>query len=471
MDLSEKIKDLEWKINQYKKTVDDDVRAFGKSKLTPFCDMAQSLDYLKRAAEFREQGLSYSEIEKKLGFKCGTVRGWIALGVLPSPLQRLPQNIVTKEYSLELAYALGAYTATHEVKSKRDIIITRGRGQNFKKLGECYEKLWPNHWSCQERDGIGLSDRGIVRHFHLVTRHNTSVPWEHLGTIDERLEYLRGIFDLRGSSLKSECYGFLFTKPNINLLNELRMLLADFEIYPTLQKIGQEHTIGIAIYDSCLAKLLQLDVLPESKKNDFAGLDVLPGNPVRKFYTALVLRRKYSLKKISGFIGVHPRVVAGWLCPGKESKNPFFKLKKMPKLVKRHRDIEAQRNFDTWSVGFLYRNCDVDSRLARQAATILSLDELQEVYQDRPVPRDIHLVIEEMMDFKKKEAHMFHDLSRDMRCEFRGSIYRKIRKVNALFHDEPRTCRFFADIWAQKYCIPSKFLYEWLTGEKPLKVL
>lgn len=473
MDLRERIQDLEERLNVYRRITKQDKFAFGEknSKTVSVKELEKDLSYFKRAVELREDKKTYRQIGESMGFQNTSILKWLTKGVLPGKLHVLYRiNKAPRNHSPEIAYILGAYTAAHNVDSKWHVIWFNYRNNDIlKKLKSCFEKAWPRQYRKFRNGGLAIGSRDIVRHIYHITRHNNSIPWEHIGTREEKLEYLRGLFDLRGTPIKIGGFSFQLTKTSRRLLQELRVLLADFGILATLKKTTGKYCL--TLYDSELKKLIDLGVLPQSKLDKLAGFNAEPNDFVRMYYTAWLLKEDYTAKEIANSIGATKRIVIGWLKPGRNKKNKIPEKNSLPKIIKRHKEIENFKNiylFDPDAASMLYRNGSIESEKAREIASVFDIDDVLYVFPKGEIPHSANEITEPLLYIIKEEIRDHREISSFVTQDINGKLYDKITKINEMFNNETRTCKYFAQTLSEESGIPFTLLLEWLTEKKPL---
>ncbi|MEM4263750.1 MAG: LAGLIDADG family homing endonuclease [Candidatus Woesearchaeota archaeon] len=460
-DSAGKIRDLEQRLAKYKKTLEDDVIAFGPArKVIPAREMEANLKCLKLAAELREQGLTFKKISEKVGYDKTSIAEWLLRGQLPGNLSKLYDMLdVPRDFSPELAYLLGAHAALNMAESKyRYFLFTTGKPGVLKKLKQATEKIWPGRW-CKNKAYEGIYHPDIVRHFHLITSHNTQVPWEHLGTVSEKKSYLQGIFDSKGiADIGKKC--FFLTKPSRSFLEEILVLLAEFNVLGTICKTT--NTYCAIFYSNDVARLLKLGVLPKEKRDAFKNLKANPAeDSVQDYYSFLIFKDAYATDFFSKKFGVAAGTIREW------------KKGIHPKPVSKYLAIEKiRKRYDRNSVAFLYRNCGLDSKTARDFARDFSINDLNETYPDGVVAvmGNASKIIEDVIAYKRREAREFRCVMDSFNPGKNASLYDKICAFSKIYCNNPRMCRCYADDLSTEYNIPVKFIYEFLVGEKPLNL-
>lgn len=170
---------------------------------------------------------------------------------LTTPQISLPREELVRQRALplrrrnlDLAYLLGAFAAHTEVgtpTTTRLSFASRESGQ-LELLAQPISRLLgttPSSFTTQ----IGLHsyqrmtichDR-LSQHFFEVTKSNSQVPWEHLGSRQEFASYLRGLFDHGGSFQLNSAPGITLNKVNGEaLLSDVSRVFLRLGIYPLL---------------------------------------------------------------------------------------------------------------------------------------------------------------------------------------------------------------------------------------------
>lgn len=460
-DLAGKIQDLEERLIRYKKALADDALVFDKPhKAIPANEMEADIKCLKTAVELRKKGMTFRNISEKVGYDNTSIVGWLVRGQLPGKLYHLYNMLdIPRGFSPELAYILGAYSAMNLVGSKYHAVLFTAREPFvLRKLKRCVEKIWPGRW-CKNKVYEGIYHPDIIRHIRLLTSNNTQVPWEQLGSVAEKKEYLRGIFDSKGSS-ESDNTGFFITKTSTSFLEDFMVLLAEFNILGTLHKTTNSKCVSF--YGSDLARLLKLGVLPKAKKEAFAKLEADPKENIAKlYYDVLIHKDKFSLAELCELFGLAKGTVCNWI----NNRN-------RPKSVKRYLAIEkSRRQFDRDAVCFLYRDCGLDSSQARKLAKEFSIDDLRATYSRGNLPKNPSNVISDVVELKCRELREFRCTEDLRKSKASSTLYDKIFAFSNEFSDNQNVCRYYAEELNAEHKIPAKLIYEFLIREKPLKVM
>jgi hypothetical protein len=149
-----------------------------------------------------------------------------------------------RKESVDLAYLLGAWVGCTEIGGKPDnrvsfatqdprqvelieqrMISVVGRAPNLQEVeihGVAYKRLV-------------LHSEEIAHHFQRITAFNSRVPWEHLGTADEMIHFVRGMFDHGGWVFTGSSAGIGINKKDGEyLLRDVGRLLARIGILPII---------------------------------------------------------------------------------------------------------------------------------------------------------------------------------------------------------------------------------------------
>jgi hypothetical protein len=85
----------------------------------------------------------------------------------------------------------------------------------------------------QEYQRFTICNEELAHHFYSITSSNTRAPWEHLGTREELVLYLRGLFDHGGSFQPNNKPGIIVSKiDGETLLKDISRVFLQLDIYP-----------------------------------------------------------------------------------------------------------------------------------------------------------------------------------------------------------------------------------------------
>jgi hypothetical protein len=218
-----------------------------------------ALGVLKRALTLYEQGKNFLQIGRELGLDPRVVKGWLSQGKLPLEIACIKaerRKKVGKELriprapSTSFAYLLGVFcgsvTPGQPVSQFRPRIRNRDVAQQLKAAFEqvvdgearIAPRPYRNKQTERETYVVNCLSLPLTRHLNLVTDSNRRVPWEHLGTDEERRYFLKGLFDICSwvhvsQSNTPGCIG-LQRKGDSYLIVELAHLLKKVGIVPRI---------------------------------------------------------------------------------------------------------------------------------------------------------------------------------------------------------------------------------------------
>ena len=158
------------------------------------------------------------------------------------PFSSIGITRVTRQENHDLAYTLGAFAAYTEVGtpvSRRLSFSSRDPNQltllqmRLASLTAQEPSPFTTIINGQEYQRITICNEVLASHFHSVTSNNTRVPWEHLGTDEELVQYLRGLFDHGGSIQLNNKPGIILNKvAGETLLKDISRVFFKLDIYP-----------------------------------------------------------------------------------------------------------------------------------------------------------------------------------------------------------------------------------------------
>lgn len=285
----------------------------------------------------------------------------------------------------DLAYLLGAWTANTAVGGQPDSRISYA-SKDPKQLTLVEEPLTRLAGKAPYRETISLHgvlyqrttlhNEEVAHHFQRVTAYNSRVPWEHLGTQQECIYYLRGIFDHGGWIFTGPSAGIGFNKSEgDHLLRDIARVCAKVGLLP-LVSYGKVPSLRFKERTewSLFASTIQLS-LPErqqeaqalastpSKKNHF-GLDDYAA------VTRSLESGRIAARDITHDTGVPTNTVRDWIIRGQK-----------PPVVKRKEIIDAfsEKMANPDVISFVYRHLGASSALARECGLRTSLNKVTDI--------------------------------------------------------------------------------------------
>lgn len=304
----------------------------------------------------------------------------VELGTLRCP----PFHATLRHESTDLAYLLGAWAAVTEIGRKSDDRISYA-SQDPRQLALVEERLVrvagkaPTHQEITihgiDYQRITLHSEEVAHHFQRITADNSRVPWEHLGTERECINYLRGIFDHGGWIFTEASAGIGLNKRDGEyLLRDIGRVFAKVGILPL---ISDTNVPSLRLKERNEWMLFASKIglsLPERQK----AAQALADRPALKNHFGVehygaVLRcletGSPSASAISEVTGVPANSVRDWIIRGQK-----------PPVVKRKEIIDAysetMANPDV--VNFVYRRLGASSQLARECGARTSLQNVKD---------------------------------------------------------------------------------------------
>lgn len=149
---------------------------------------------------------------------------------------------ITRQENHDLAYTLGAFAAHTEVgtPTARRLSFSSRDSKQLMLLQERLTSLTgvePTPFTTiingQEYQRFTICNEELAHHFYSITSSNTRAPWEHLGTREELVLYLRGLFDHGGSLQLNNKPGIIVSKIDGEaLLKDISRVFLQLDIYP-----------------------------------------------------------------------------------------------------------------------------------------------------------------------------------------------------------------------------------------------
>jgi transposase-like protein len=232
-------------------------------------DLERTLLNLGQALTLHEQGHSFSEIARHLGVASGTVSSWIRGERLPTRLiigdeaQRRANSYVfrlPRQQSEPFAYVLGIHSGTctpnNSIYHLRPQVaapeIATRLASAFESVVESSAKIKERqtYWKDTARTAyeVNCLSLPLSRHLNLVSQQNQRVPWEHLGTDQERIAFLQGVFDVCSSvSIRNSNFISLQRTGGASLIIDIAHVLMTVGITPQV-RLGEKPCLYINEY-------------------------------------------------------------------------------------------------------------------------------------------------------------------------------------------------------------------------------
>ncbi len=365
-----------------------------------------------RALDMFAQGYKRDFIARETGVNVNALRYWTS-GGKPLALRRVDGGRkhdikIPHGVSTDFAYLLGAYAGSSEVGYKQRWRIVEQEPEIVEHVYNVAKEIYSSKAEIREskigsRDvkSFQLSSVELMRYLNEITSGNTRIPWEHLCTDAERIEFMRGFFDLCGSVFISNLGG-RYSVPrleackanNPDLIQDFTLLLGKLGILPNYQspdyyfrdqksgkrqKRGKRHMLRIS-GERNIQRFKELGGFTSERKSIRLQNCIAEGFHVKEwdyedYYTARELRDKgLSFKKISEQTGIPSGTIGSWFHKGSK-RTPL-----VPKRVVWYEEFQelAERMPDPEVIGLLYRDMGCPSTRARIIAKRRTIDEVRE---------------------------------------------------------------------------------------------
>ena len=294
-----------------------------------------------------------------------------------------------RQPSEDLAYVIGAWAATSEVGSpeQRHLSFCSLEERALSPLGDVLSRVSgePSLPQATELHGapafrIRLRCPVLSEHLYAVTAANTRVAWEHIGSRQEFVAFVRGVFDNGGWISHGSSPGFGINKvAGARLLEEIGQACFTLGLYPLISdghlpslKFRErsdwrelKDTVGFS-RSADQTQLEQLCLL-RSKKRSFS---------VEEYRSVVKLSEHGNLSPaaISGRTGVPANTVRDWIVRGQ-----------VPRMALRCTQLESARKSlgDLSVIPLLYRQFGASSDCARACAKLFTQEQIQSVLYAR----------------------------------------------------------------------------------------
>jgi hypothetical protein len=223
--------------------------------------MLLAVQSFQDALQRYERGEKFEQIAAALGTTPSRVKGWLVDGRLPDAISRIDRDSrkvksfavrIPHEKSTSFAYLLGVFCGNvdpgHSIyyfrPTVRNQVVAETLGNAFEQVVDSRAKIRPRTRELKEATWQGYEvnclSLPLSRHLNLVTRSNQRVPWEHLGTDEERRSFLRGLFDICSWVNLAKSGGIGLQRTNGSyLIVEIAHLLAQVGIVPRIRMEGK----------------------------------------------------------------------------------------------------------------------------------------------------------------------------------------------------------------------------------------
>lgn len=276
--------------------------------------------------------------------------------------------------SADLAYLLGAWAGCTEIGGKPDNRISFA-SQDERQISLLNERIISVTGKSACHQSVDIHGRAYLRlvvhnediahHFQRVTAYNSRVPWEHLGTEGERINYIRGIFDHSGWMFSGSSSGIGINKVDGEyLLRDISRVFVKVGLLPLildhpvpslrLKEITEWQTFAEKVPLSLPDRQRVAFILAHrpSQKNHFTVADY---ETVRQGYQS----EGMNPAQIARTTGIPANSVRDWMIRGQK-----------PPAVKRKEIIDtfsaSMPNSDVMNA--VYRTLGASSELARECS-------------------------------------------------------------------------------------------------------
>lgn len=285
----------------------------------------------------------------------------------------------------DLAYLLGAWAATTAVGGQPDDRIAYA-SKDARQIALVEERMLrvvgksPNHQEIVLHGApyqrIVLHNEEVAHHFHRVTAHNTRVPWEHIGTEQECIHYLRGLFDHGGWIFHGASSGIGIKKRDgEHVLRDIGRVCTRIGINPLIS-YGELPTLRLKEKNEWALFAGKIGLSLPDRQQDVQHLAERPSLKNHfglEDYAAVqrcIEAGNLSASAISKSTGVPANSVRDWIIRGQK-----------PPVVKRKEIIDAysQTMANPDVVNFVYRHLGASSQLARECGMRTSIERVTDI--------------------------------------------------------------------------------------------
>jgi hypothetical protein len=303
------------------------------------------------------------------------------LGTLQCP----SLHATLRRENTDLAYLLGAWAATATVGVQPDDRIAYA-SKDIRQTALVEERMVrvvgksPSHQHIvlngEPYQRIMLHNEEVAQHFHRVTAHNSRLPWEHIGTEQECIHYLRGMFDHGGWIFHGSSSGIGIKKRDgEHLMRDIGRVFAKIGIFPLIS-YGELPTLRLKEKNDWALFAAKIGLsLPDRQQEAqaLADLPSLKNHFGLKDYAAVqrcIEAGNLSASAISKSTGVPANSVRDWIIRGQK-----------PPVVKRKEIIDAysQTMANPDVVNFVYRHLGASSQLARECGMRTSIERVTDI--------------------------------------------------------------------------------------------
>jgi len=394
----------------------------------------EGMDKYRQTQRLYSEGNTYVQVARELGIKPYTVERWIKDENVPRDLMWVLNNAaryrdlpIPRRESPDFAYILGAYATAMKSPGKQFKVVSMDK-EAVEHFRDCIKKVFGVELKVEPSSSTkktplyecDMYSLKLISYMREITYANTRVPWEHLGTDEEKLHYLRAIQDLNSGvthkQVKDRYAGEKRTYPEItetfsyrrSLCEDILLLYKQFGAYPNW-KVGEDGLIRIFISgrsDIEVAKRVGFttlrknrDLEEETSRARYSTQEYGPD----EYYAAKALWEAHiPRKEISERTGISENVIKAWKT-GRKAK---------PRRVVRYESlIEVEKALeDPQTLSYAFRELEAPNLIARELAKRKSLMQLK---------ADIKLLEANGVDPRRNLEILF---------ETRGEIEEQIRK-------------------------------------------
>jgi hypothetical protein len=292
-----------------------------------------------------------------------------------------------REENLDFAYLLGAFAAHTEIgtpTAKRLSFSSRDDAQlellidRLSRIIETPPTPFTMHIGDKAYKRITICNEPLARHIHETTENNTRVPWEHLGSRQERVLYVRALFDHAGSFQINSSSGITLSKMNgESLLKDIGRVFLKLELYPLFIP-GDMYSLKLLERSDWSRFLSEIGTSLPAASEQLTALARTPSKvtyySVEDYEAVMSLGREGILapSAIASRTNVPANSVRDWLTRGAK-----------PRCVRRYHALKEHDNTmpNADSINAVYRHLGGSSQCARVCATRAATEDIRALCQ------------------------------------------------------------------------------------------
>ncbi len=440
------------------------------------------------------------EIASKLGIAEKKVLSWRRggvprnIGLVLRARSSLGDEVDICQENLPLAYLMGACLGQYEFQSDMMRALTFPLAETgvAQRIEASLVALFGVGNYIQQHKGRGrfyFRNNNFFKHLYHVTEGYTALPWEHLGTTEERKFFLEGLLDT--SSMLLHAGAKAKVKGKSLALRKLRgervdpfledvahLLFRMGQIYPTVSTRGKGRYSKLVISDPDDARrLLEWGIVPERHREEMMVLASLPGmhnslnayiavQDAKKRGKCSLVDEELALQEVRGQYGLSSGKFSYWVSD-RGSTFIFKRWKKLRTLV--------DKGGPKFAIAGLYRE-GFSSQQARRLVKICAQRKDNALISDFEGYEEMGFSVDEGLDIAEQGG--IGDLGFAHFALYRGKIPQELyaqwlsKDRNKFCEDLDEAVPLYVGINGSAFKLPWKALQNYFTewGIDPLDI-